>query len=78
MKNSVYSEFITPLAIRLTKRSELPSSYQELFPRHQKSYLGSDGLFCRHIFLELVSKNKSAYARKSQADSRKAASKLLS
>jgi hypothetical protein len=41
-----------------------------------KSYLGPNGLFCKHMCLILYLKNKSAYAQGSQADSRNAASKL--
>jgi hypothetical protein len=48
---------------------------EALLARYQQSYLGSDGLFCQHVCLDLVSKNKNAYTA-SQADSRKAASKL--
>jgi hypothetical protein len=49
---------------------------EALLARYQKSYLGSDGLFCKRICFDLVSKNKNAYAQESQADSRKAAFKL--
>jgi hypothetical protein len=49
---------------------------EALFARYQKSYLGSDGLFCRHLCLDLLAKNKSAYAQETPADSRKAAAKL--
>jgi hypothetical protein len=42
-----------------------------ILARYQKSYLGSNGLFRKHICLDPVSKNKSAYAQESQAYSRR-------
>jgi len=42
------------------KSGTIVGASEAILARYQKSYLGSDGLFCLHICYDGVSKNRSA------------------